>query len=128
MSGTTVRLAGTFATNWDKMRKRTSPRVEKGVRAVATVLLAASKELVPTETGALLASGHINKIKGGLRSEFLVAYGGRAFDPTPFGPNRVRRPPYKYAWYVHQLQLEFLRIPLQTKRAEMQLALRENIK
>lgn len=131
--GVEVQATGTMTTNWDNCLKRQAPRVENGTRAAADVLMVASLELVPMETGALKASGKVRKKAGGLKSEFIVGYGSRLFTGAGFG--RTKRPPFFYAVAVHQgypsgkhrQPVKYLEIPYETKRNEMRAALHQQL-
>lgn len=117
-----VTMSGRMTNNWDKCRKRIAPKVERGLRAAADILLAESQLLVPVETGDLKATGTVRKKQGGLRAVFVVGYGNRLMGDG-------RRPPWMYAAHrhegrphasmAHQLMTKFLEIPCKTKQPEM---------
>lgn len=125
-----VRVTGTgsMTTNWDNMRKRIAPKVERGARRGAETLLYFADELVPVETSALKSTGAVRKKAGGLKAEFIVGYGNKLFAAIGYGKGREKRPPHMYAVYVHQMHMKFLEIPYESRRNEMRQAIRNEIK
>lgn len=133
--GAEVRKSGRMTTNWDNCRKRLAPRVENGIRAGADLLLSESLPLIPEDTGAAKASGHVRKKAGGLKAEFVVGYGSLLFPAAAYGLARRKRPPHMYVVYLHENtlkahtkgQAKFLEQPYNEKRQEMVQAINAEI-
>lgn len=133
--GVEIQATGQMTTNWDDCRKRIAVRIERATRAAADVLMAASLELIPTETSAAKDSGKVRKKQGGLKSEFIIGYGSVLFTAASYGEARQKRPPHLYVVYLHEDlrkahlngTAKFLEKPYYDKRAEMRAALREQL-
>lgn len=123
-----VERKGDLSTNLEAYRRKIAPKVERGLRKGAEVILEESQALVPQDTQALHDSGHIVRIGSGLETVYIVGYGAKDFDSSGYGKDRIRRPPCEYAVYVHQMQVEFLLIPVMTKQQEMVAAINAEVK
>lgn len=117
--GVHVTPAGKLKGNVSALHKRLRPRVERGLRKMAEFILEEAQDLVPKDTMALHDSGHVLRDGSGFNAVFVVGFGSRDFDSSAYGEDRIRRPPSEYAVYVHQMQIEFLLIPVLTKQQEM---------
>ena len=130
MIHTETRVAGTFESKLQKLKERLGRKVEAGLKATGEALHLESMGLVPIDTSALLESSHVRMVGSGLNAVAIVGYGikGEVYTRWSEKENElVTRIPYDYAVYVHEVQFathdvgqaNFLREPLQTKRAEM---------
>lgn len=122
-----VVYSGKMTTNWDQCRKRIAPRIQRGIRAGADVLLQAANKLCPKDTRALVDSGTVRRVKGGLESEYIVGYGSVLFTAVAYGPARAKRPPHVYAVYVHETGIRFLEIACLEQRSQIVEAINQQI-
>lgn len=120
--------AGHLAQNVRALRLRVGQKAERALRAASGILLEASNELCPKETTALVNSGGVRQKGNGLQVEFIVGYARTDFDPTPYGKDRIRRPPHMYSMYVHVMQVPFLSIAAVQSRDQMRQKIREVMK
>lgn len=97
-----VTRAGKAAKTIQLLHERIGAKWEKAGDRIAERVLIESQILAPKDTHALVASGHKFREGGGVNSVFIVGYGRLSFDAGPYGPDRMRRPPFYYAMVVHE--------------------------